>query len=352
MLESYDPELERITSYFHNIWESAILVAALELDLFSLLHGGPRGADDIAAEAGLDAKGVRILLDALCPAKLIDKRGDRYALTTTSARYLDRHGEGYVGPIHWGAARPERWEAWGRLAEAVRHGGPVVERSGEHDSYFRGLVQAISHSADYVAPLLAEHLQICSEEDKEDKESKGGGGGGDRRGWSILDAACGSGRYGLKLLECDPGARLTLADTESVLELAAGEAERSGVSSRVETVAGDLFEVRLPEGEFDLILLSHFLHSNSRQRCAEIVSRLARWQRPGGYLAVHEFVPDDQRRRSRFPLLFAANMYIANGVGDTYTFPEIEEWMAAVGYRDIHLLDTPGRSSLVIGTLE
>ncbi len=342
MPDSYDPELERITSYFHNIWESAILVAAMELDLFSLLHGGPRSAEEIAAEAGLDAKGVRILLDALCPAKLIDKRSGRYALTASSARYLDRHGEGYIGPIHWGAARPERWEAWGRLAESVRHGGPVVERYGEPQSYFRGLVRAISHSADYVVPLLAEHLGIGGEE----------GEGGGRRSRSILDAACGSGRYGLKLLESDPEAQLTLTDTETVLELAVEEAERSGMSSRVKTVAGDLFEVQLPEGEFDLIMLSHFLHSNPRERCAEIISRLARWQKPGGHLAVHDFLPDDQRRRRRFPLLFAANMYIANGVGDTYTFPEIEEWMAAAGYRDVRLLDTPGRSSLVIGTLE
>jgi DNA-binding MarR family transcriptional regulator len=76
-IKGYDPELERLVEYFHRIWESAILTAALDLDLFGALHDGPRTAGDIASELGLDPKGVRILLDALCPAGFIEKEGDR-----------------------------------------------------------------------------------------------------------------------------------------------------------------------------------------------------------------------------------------------------------------------------------
>lgn len=332
--ERYDPELERIVAYFHNVWESAILVAALELDLFGLLHDGPRSADELAKTANIDAKGVRILLDALCPAGLIEKRDGKYALTSTSARYLDPKSESYPGPIHWGAARPERWAALGRLADSVRAGKPAIERSGDRQQNFRGLVKAIAHSSFHAAPLLADHFLQ---------------NGKTAPGWSMLDAACGSGAYGLKLLQKIPDSRLTLLDLPQVLELAQENADDLGLAERIDTLPGDLLEMSLPEEAFDLILLSHFLHMISREDCAAMIAKLARAQKPGGYLAVHEFVPDENRSSRRFPLLFAMNMYIANGVGDTYTFNEIKAWMEAAGYAEIEMLDTPGRSSFVIG---
>ena len=334
--EGYDPELDRVVEYFHRIWESAILVAALELDLFGALHGGPRSAAAVAKEYELDPKGVRILLDALCPAGFIEKRGDEYALTELSSRLLDPSSPSYPGPIHAGAAAPWRWTALGRLADAVRAGEPVVQRQGSMEQGFRRLVPAISHSATYAVPPLAEHLRIGKE---------------GACGWSILDVACGQGAYGLRLLQADPTARLTLNDLPEVLSLAGERVGKAGAGDGIGFLPGSIYEVELPVGEFDLILLSHFLHSVSRADCARIIEKLAAAQKQGGYLVVHEFVPDEERRSKRFPLLFAMNMYISNGVGDTYTFSEIRGWMESAGYRGVEMIETPSRSSFVIGRM-
>jgi SAM-dependent methyltransferase/predicted transcriptional regulator len=335
-IKGYDPELERLVEYFHRIWESAILTAALDLDLFGALHDGPRTAGDIASELGLDPKGVRILLDALCPAGFIEKEGDRYRETAVSARYLDPRSESYPGPIHGGAATTVKWEALGKLAESVRKGGPVVKSPASREDSYRRLVKAIAHTADYATPVLAKHLGIGEE---------------GRRGWRILDVACGSGAYGLGLMDYDATAHLTFNDLPGVLEVARERAEAAGLAGRIDFLPGDIFEVEPAEGAYDLILLSQLLHSLSREDCAFLVKKLAAAQRRGGYLAVHEFVPDEARRERRFPLLFAMNMYISNGVGDTYTFSEISRWMESAGYTGIEFLDTPGRSSFVIGRL-
>jgi len=136
-----------------------------------------------------------------------------------------------------------------------------------------------------------------------------------------------------------------------VLELAEQEASKSGLMERVELLPGDLFEMELPQATYDLILLSHFLHSNPKDACADVISKLAGAQRRGGFIAVHEFIPDEERCRRRFPLLFAMNMYISNSAGDAYTFSEIKVWLEAAGYTDVELIDTPGRSSFVIGKM-
>ena len=334
--EYYDPELEGIVDFFHRVWESAILVAAMDLDLFAVLHDGPMSAEEIAEKTGYDKKGVRIILDALCPIRFIEKKDAAYALTRLSARYLDPQGEKYPGSIHWGAANPDKWNALGRLADTVREGKSLTERSGNQAEFYRGLVQSISFNAQYVVPLLAEHVQM---------------GQGENKGWSLLDAACGEGAYGFKLLEYDPAAQLTLLDLPGVLELAREKALKLGLKDRVDFFPSDLLEIKIPERSFDLILLSHFLHSNSREDCAEIINKLAGSQKPGGIIAIHEFIPDEHRCERRFPLLFAMNMYISNYIGDTYTFSEIKAWLKAAGYHKIEYLDTRGRSGFVIARM-
>lgn len=335
--ELFDPELERLGWLSHRVWESAILFAAVELDLFTLLHDGPLSAEEIADKTGYDSKGVRIVMDALCPLQLIEKRAGRYHLTGTSARYLDSRSDHYAGPIFWGSTQRERWEAWSRVADAVREGKPVIERSRPPEDYYRGLVKMISFPAPHAASILADHLNL---------------GSGGARGWSILDAACGAGRYGLTLLDKDPRARLTMIDLPAVLEIAVEEAGSRRLMDRIRTIKGNVYDVELPEAEFDLVLLSHFLHSETQQQCESLIKKLAKSQKEKGFLAIHEFVPDEQRCRRRFPLLFAMNMYIANGVGDTYTFTQIKTWMEAAGYGDVQMVDTPGRSSFVIGRLK
>jgi SAM-dependent methyltransferase len=335
-IKGYDPELDRLVEFFHRIWESAILTAALDLDLFGALHDGPRSAGDIAEELGIDAKGVRIVLDALCPAGFILKQGDLYSLAPVAARYFDPKSESYPGPIHGGAASPWKWEALGRLADSVRAGRPVVKRPGSREEGYSQLVRAIAHSADYAVPLLVDHLGMGKE---------------GRCGWRILDVACGAGAYGIGLLQADATAWLTFNDLPAVLEIARERATGCGCSGRFDLLPGDILDLELPPGEYDLVLLSHLLHSMSRSDCASLVKKLAEAQKRGGRLAVHEFVPDEERRERRFPLLFAMNMYISNGVGDTYTFSEIAGWMEAAGYGGIELVHTPSRSSFVIGRL-
>jgi len=336
--EDLQPESERIADLFYRVWESAILVAALDLGLFELLDREPAGsAATLAGKAGVDARGVRILLDALCPAGLISKDGQLYRLTHTARRYLCSDGDRYLGPIQFGALRPEKWTELGRLAEAVRRGGGRGRRGADEEaSFFLKLAPSIDSLARDALPHLIEHLGI---------------GRGEAVGMSILDAACGTGRYGLMLLQADEEAELTLLDLPKVLDLARRQAGELGCAERTRYLAGDFWSIELPDRSYDLILLSQFIHSYGESENARAIAKLAAAQKRGGRLAVHDFIADEQRCASRFALLFAMNMYLSGGSGDTYTLSQIRSWMLAAGYEDISLLPTGGRSSFVLGRL-
>lgn len=69
---------------------SAAVKGALDLDLFTAIGRSDETAATLATWYGASPRGTRILCDYLTVAGFLTKRGDRYALTADSARFLDR----------------------------------------------------------------------------------------------------------------------------------------------------------------------------------------------------------------------------------------------------------------------
>jgi C-methyltransferase len=153
-----------------------------------------------------------------------------------------------------------------------------------------------------------------------------------------LDLACGSGSYGVTFAREIPRARVTLFDQPHVLAAA-----RKLVQAPVRWLPGDLFKTPFG-GPYDVILASHVFHHFDRRQCARLATKIAGALKPGGRLAVQEFVPDERRARKRQPLLFAVTMLVWTRAGDAYSLGDYREWFRAAGLGRIsyHPLAMPG----------
>src|SRR5262245_5923418 len=78
---------------------TAALRGAIDLDLFSALARGHRTAAALAQQCRTDARGTRILCDYLVVIGFLTKQENEYALTPTSAVFLDRQAPAYMGGI-------------------------------------------------------------------------------------------------------------------------------------------------------------------------------------------------------------------------------------------------------------
>ena len=76
---------------------TAAIRAAIELDLFSAIAAGHDRSAALAAASGAAERGVRIVCDFLAALGIITKRAGRYALTPSSAIFLDRRSPTYLG---------------------------------------------------------------------------------------------------------------------------------------------------------------------------------------------------------------------------------------------------------------
>src|SRR5262249_21257317 len=76
----------------------------------------------------------------------------------------------------------------------------------------------------------------------------------------VLDVGCGAGNYTLKLLEHLPNLDATLIDLSQPMLDRAKERVSRATAGYVTTIRGDIREVELPDGEFDIVLAAAVLH--------------------------------------------------------------------------------------------
>ena len=65
-----------------------VLKTAMELDVFTTIASGRQHLEEITQATRCSIRGMRVLLDALCPLGLLSKSEGLYALTPTAQAYV------------------------------------------------------------------------------------------------------------------------------------------------------------------------------------------------------------------------------------------------------------------------
>lgn len=307
---------------------SQVLFAANAAGIFAYLED-PCTAESIAGKAGWDERAGRILLDALVAMELLTKLDGRYMNNATASACLVPGKPGYQGNIiehHRHIA-----ERWARLPESLRS-GEAVEAAQEQRSpgELRAFILGMSDIAKFSAHELADAVDLS-----------------ERR--HLLDLGGGPGTYSIVFLNTFPEMRATLFDRPEVVAIAREQVEETGLSDRFDYIEGDLLDEPFGQG-YDLALLSNIIHSMSPEDNQALVRKCYDALEPGGILIIKDFLVDDDRSGPPFSLMFAVNMLVGTGVGDTYTFAEVAEWTKAAGFPDGAAIDLTPQSRLWLVT--
>ena len=297
--------------------KSAALKAAIELDLFTAIGDTPAGAEELAGRCGAVPRGIRILCDYLTILGFLVKKDDRYELTPDSATFLSRKSPAYAGGAAEFLLAPELTSSFDDLASAVRKGGTAHTELGtiapEHPvwvRFARGIGALMFPAAQALADLLP--LDVT-------------------RPVKILDISASHGQWGIALAKRSPSAHLVALDWAPVLAVARENAEAAGLQERFSTIPGDAFEVDLG-ADYDVILVPNFLHHFSMADCVRFLKKVLVALRPGGRVAIVEFVPNPDRVTPPGPAAFSLTMLGTTPAGDAYTFTELDEMLREAGF--------------------
>ena len=295
------------------------LISAAELDLFSQLERAPRTVSDLCISEGWDARGLRILMDALVANELLSLSGNgQYGVPQSLVGLLSKDSSESVLPMILHRAR--MWNSWSHLTDIVRTGrnpNPMIiaARSDDDMESFIGAMEVVGRM---MAGKMVESVDLT-------------------RFTNLLDVGGGPGTYSIAFLKRAPHMRATLFDLPEVVNMARMRFADEALLDRVTLVAGDYTTDELPPGH-DLALLSAVIHSNSREGNRKLFERVYRSLGAGGIVLIRDFVLDETRTSPPDGAVFAVNMLVATRAGNCYTFEEIREDLEHAGFGDISMI--------------
>jgi ubiquinone/menaquinone biosynthesis C-methylase UbiE len=101
---------------------------------------------------------------------------------------------------------------------------------------------------------------------------------------------------------------------------------------------------------YDIALMTNFLHHYDTPTCTALLKKIAGVLKPGGRIAILEWVPNDDRVTPPGTASFAMQMLGGTPLGDAYTFAEYSAMLKAAGFAGATSYPLPGPETVVVGT--
>ena len=241
-----------------HIVASAVNVAA-RLGLSDRLAAGPRSADDLARECGVDADALYRLMRALGSLAVFEEVSPRtFALTPAGAALCD-------GPVRWMAlwiagefnfhvyANAMHSVKTGESAVPTTFGHGVFEHFAQNPELSKIFNDAMTGFSAVVIPPVIEAYDFS--------------GIG-----TLVDVAGGHGAVLTAILRKYPAMKGVLFDVDHVIAGARAAIAAQGLADRCTTVAGDFF-ASVPGGG-DAYIMKHIIHDWNDDKAAIILSNI------------------------------------------------------------------------------
>ena len=324
---------EEVMALADGYYATQLLIHAIEYRFFTHVAEGMDDAVAIAAAAATDPIATRMILDGLVALGFLDGASGRYVLRESSQRLVEGKAQ-YFGDV-LRTMLVVGYERWSHLGKILKEGHQ--ERS-DHFLHDPPMVYArmAGTTFEYSFPLSQRLAMYLREQ------------GLFPAGGHILDVAAGTGVWSLPLLLLDPEATLTTVDRPEVAPVTRQFADKVGVGTRVEVVAGDLFLEPYRPISADVAILANICHFHGPQQNQRLFSLMHETIKPGGHLIIVEILPVDDRSGPAYPLMFSLNMLIHTQSGAAYTASEYQVWLEAAGFVDIQRVPLTGHPCPVI----
>jgi 2-polyprenyl-3-methyl-5-hydroxy-6-metoxy-1,4-benzoquinol methylase len=318
MKRALTKEVKEFTRLWGGFRASRVILTANNLRVFENVGKG-RTAGDLAKVLKTDLRATEILLDAVASLGLLRKSRGTYRLVPAAKRFLLPDSPWYQGDMLRHA--DTLWKNWSGLDDVVRTGEPNRSSERRHDVFIR----AMHNNAVLRAKAVIDALDL-------------------RGVRTALDLGGGPGTYSIELAK--RGIDVTLFDLPGTLEVAQDMIRQSRVKN-ISFRSGD-FHLDDIGGEYDLVLLSQVLHSNSEAEAQALLSRVQDALAPCGQVAIHEFTLNENHASPVPGALFSVNMLVNTAGGRSYTRKEMKGWLTKTGFKKIAIKDL-GDTVLVTG---
>ena len=319
--------LQRIAQAY---WESAALMAAVELEVFTAVAHGHDTIAAVAGTVGISERNAERLLTALTAMTLLERTEDRFVNAPDVQRFLVKDGERYAGP--WILFTKPRWQAFGRLSEHLRRReerrlGQYTEFTVDDARRYHAATYSIGTGA---ARLFSRSVDLAGRK-------------------LMLDLGGGSGAYSIVATSTFPGLKAIVLDLPPVAVVAREYIAANGAADRVSALAGDFTTSDFPQG-VDVVVMASNLPQYEPALIRLVVGKAFAALVPGGEMHLIGETLHDDRRGPLSAALWGLNEAVQGSTGVAHTEGEVKGYLQGAGFTDVAVHPfVPGVLSRVAG---
>jgi ubiquinone/menaquinone biosynthesis C-methylase UbiE len=337
-----DRDLLRII--IHGATAFELLRTAVDFDLFERIEVERGGMTLAMAARSLDVEELpaRILLLGLASLNLLRKEDEKYLNTEVTREKLLRSSSKYLVPLIQMQAKvinPSILD----FAESMKRNTNVGLRRlpGPGDTLYSHLTahpdlqqvfyDNMGDASKKTFPFLLQQFDFGKLH-------------------HVVDVAGGDGSNAIALARRYPHLKVTVFDQETVCKIAARNAQKAGVSDRVNVQAGDIFKDPYPTG-IDGVLFLHIFEIWTLERNTELLKKCHAALSPGGAALVYNFVSNDDNTGPLTPAFMSAYfLALASGEGMVYSAHDMEVSLKNALFQRTERFDSmPYHHALVVG---
>jgi SAM-dependent methyltransferase len=303
---------------------AGVLMAAVELDLFSKVSGGASTIEEIADALKITPLNAHRLVVA-CTGMGLPNAPD-------AERFLVKEKKSFAGP--WMLMQKRDFERWKDLADLLRSSKPTSVLGG-YESFTYEKAKAL-HEATYSVGLGA-GMRFSRDVDLTNRSL-------------ILDIGGGSGAYCIAALQKYQHLKAIVFDLEPVCRVAEEFISQWGLSDKITTHPGDFTKDPFPQGA-DIMIQASNLPQYSEERLIALFKKGYEAMKPGGeYHLVGEAL-DEEKRGPLGPSLWGIAEVLAGSEGRSHSEKEVQGYLEEAGFVDVTInAFIPGSLSRITGT--
>jgi SAM-dependent methyltransferase len=322
---------QRINEMAFSFRNSAMLIAALELGLFTAVSEGPAGPAEIAEKTGMPVESAERLMITCAALKLLERKGERYVNTPDVDRYLVRGRRTYFGDYLIYQVKND-YDGWKNIASRLKPPQRTYHAMAADPRAARAFTTAGYNSSISVGHKLAKEFDFS-------------------RYSLFLDLGGGSGCYSIAAAQRYPHLRTIVFDQPNVVAVAQEFIEQEGVSDRVSTVAGDFFDSEFPRGA-DLISYITPLQAYGPEDVQFLINKAFDAVEPGGGILILDYMMNEDKTGPMDSVFrHLGGLLSQTDPGYVNTAPEFCEYLKRAGFVDIESRENliPGSVGMVTG---
>ncbi len=321
----------RLQNIAQSYGQSAALMAAVEIGLFTAISKGAGTYEEAAQALDIHPTNAERLMVMLCAAGLLEKTQGRHRNAPDVERFLVEGGPGYMGP--WITFTKPQWNEWGRLSEHIRTRALKVMGSIET---FTVADARRYHNATYSIGMGAGRRFVRQVDLS-----------GRRR---IMDIGGGSGAYCIAAAREHAGIRAVVLDLPVVCEVTREFIAENGVADRVEAQPCNFTRDPFPS-DCDVAIMASNLPMYSREMIAGVIKKAHDALLPGGEMHLIGETTNNERTGPWGPAYWGLGQAIGDSLGLAHSEADVIGYFEAAGFLDVGVHEfIAGSLSRIAGT--